>query len=322
MKRFGLILCLGACLTLCGCVGRQANPLLNAEATDVPGAAPALHAAEASPSNATERTATLYFRYGEQAYLAAETRTLTVRRDQTDEQALVEALLDGPSADCPALRALFPDSVRLLELSASGETLYVTFSAELLTGDGIPADWQQQPEWAEEAPLRRRLTMASLACTLTENTGYTAVQVLLRRDGDAQSSFRLERSYFLTGETGVTEPMARQESLLSTPRQTAIRVMEAWRDRDIDALHALIAEPGPSLLELAQRVDEARDMAGYEASAGSVSPPLGRAVVSLTVETADAYGVIQRTESLPLQLTWEDGVWKAPYDALLWLLTK
>ena len=320
MKR--LILCLLCGLLLCGCTARQANPLVEAEATAVPGVEPALHAAEASADNVTEKTVTLYFRYGDQGYLAAETRRVAVRRDQTDERAIVEALLAGPSAEVPTLRALFPDTVRLLDLSAGGDTLFVTFSTELLTADGIPSDWRQLPEWVEEAPLRRRLTMASLVCSLTENTGYTAVQVLLRRDGEAQSAFRLEQSYFLGEGTGVTEPMTRREELLSTPYRAALRVLAAWQTRDVDALRALIAGQPPQALALGERLDGARVLLEFEASAGSVTPPLDKATVNLSFRTADAYGEIQATEAYPLALVWEDGVWKLTDDTLQRLLKR
>ena len=63
-------------------------------------------------------------------------------------------------------------------------------------------------------------------------------------------------------------------------------------------------------------------MVEFTVSEGSVSPELGAAVVCVTLRTADAYGETQETRAFPLRLTYENGVWKIPYDTLLLLLSK
>ena len=226
-KRRGMLAVLLAalCGLLCSCT-RAANPLVQAEATPLPGVEQRLHAATAAEDNAASWDVVLYFRYLDYSMLAGESRTLTVRKDESSEAALVRALLAGPSAGEMNLRRALGEDVGLKEVTASGDMLFITLTNSLLR-DGIPDGWRSDEFWAEEAPVRRRLAMASIADTVMENLPYTRVQILI--DGGESAAIRLDRSYYLTGEQGPADPLSRDESLLLSPYNTAALLMEAWR---------------------------------------------------------------------------------------------
>ena len=171
------VLLAALCGLLCSCT-RAANPLVQAEATPLPGVEQRLHAATAAEDNAASWDVVLYFRYLDYSMLAGESRTLTVRKDESSEAALVRALLAGPSAGEMNLRRALGEDVGLKEVTASGDMLFITLTNSLLR-DGIPDGWRSDEFWAEEAPVRRRLAMASIADTVMENLPYTRVQILI-----------------------------------------------------------------------------------------------------------------------------------------------
>ena len=98
-KRRGMLAVLLAalCGLLCSCT-RAANPLVQAEATPLPGVEQRLHAATAAEDNAASWDVVLYFRYLDYSMLAGESRTLTVRKDESSEAALVRARGDESSS--------------------------------------------------------------------------------------------------------------------------------------------------------------------------------------------------------------------------------
>ena len=137
-KRRGMLAVLLAalCGLLCSCT-RAANPLVQAEATPLPGVEQRLHAATAAEDNAASWDVVLDFRYLDYSMLAGESRTLTVRKDESSEAALVRALLAGPSAGEMNLRRALGEDVGLKEVTASGDMLFITLTNSLLR-DGIP----------------------------------------------------------------------------------------------------------------------------------------------------------------------------------------
>ena len=80
MKRIAAtMLLLVFCFVLSGCTAQMVNPLVKNETTAVPGLNMQLHPASAAEENASQVSVTLYFRFYEEPFLAAETRTLTVK---------------------------------------------------------------------------------------------------------------------------------------------------------------------------------------------------------------------------------------------------
>lgn len=323
VKRLLLGLCLPCCLfLLCGCAA-STNPLKKAEATLVPGLNMKLHDAAASDSNVTTLEVALYYRYLSQPMLAPEYRTLTVRRDESPELALVRALLEGPSSGHSDLKALFPQGTQVEGVAANGSLLYITFS-EAMLDDDIPSDWQQRSEWQTEAPLLRSLAIQSVVASVTESFPYTGVQILVHRRSEMQTSLRLDNAYFLDGSTGLSEPQTRNEALLLTPQNTASIVLAAWQHRDYATLYDLIAnlnegEPKPSYQDVILQLDAFPSLADFYVSAGNVSLTGAQAVI--TAQLSILKNETQSTlVAYPLLLARENGIWKISYQQLLALM--
>lgn len=326
MKPKKLFLALLACCLpglLWGCT-IAANPLERVRATDVPGLSMELHAASASQDNVDTLRASLYYRFGEEPMLAAEPRVLQVRRDESKELVLLRALLQGPSAGHGELKRLFPENVRVESVSAQGGILYITFNEALLQDDRIPSDWRTRPEWAREAPLLRALTIQSAVASITESFPYRGVQILVYNPRQVQSSLRLENAYFLSDLQGLSEPLARDETLLLTPQNTVARLMAAWQTRDYGSLYPYIAngetgEPKPSSQNVSLALDSAPSLGEFSVGGGTVSGDGARSVVSVRYSLLGEGGV-PVSLSYPLPLVRENNIWKITYAQLLALM--
>ena len=305
-------------LLLSGCYG-QLNPLVKNEATDVPDLNEELHAAAADDTNTDQIKATLYFRYLDEPMLAGESRVLTVRRDQRPEQAIIEALIAGPSAGNADLRWLLPDDAEVVGISSRDQVLFVTFN-EAFLDDEIPDDWEADSDWQEEAPLLRKLIIQSIVASITENYPYTGVQFLVHRENQVQTSLRLDNEYFLDGSVGLSEPVSRNESLLLTPQSTVKTLLNAWSQKDFQCLYKYLAQSGkPSYSAFVQALDAAPSAEVLVISGGSVYPDGQTAVVTAYLRLID-----QDTEnqllSYPMQLIRENDVWKMEYETLAALM--
>lgn len=323
-KRMLLMLFLAClCLLLCGCMAKVVDPLVKAESTPAPGLTNRLHAAAASESNVDEVTVSLYYRYMDEPLLAREERTISVRRDESTELALVRALLEGPGAGHSELERLFPEGVRVEGVSARDGIVFVTLSEELLTQEQPPTGWQEDAALAQEWPLRRRLTIASLVASITDSFAYTGVQIMVDRPGEATASLRLENSYFLGGGTGLSDPRAREEALLLTPRTVTLRVMEMWQARDFETLYRYVAfqgengaQPRPAYAKAAEELDGCPPLVSYSVSAGTVIRQGTAAVIAASTQV-NVDGELRDVKNYPLGLKQENGVWKLDFDRLL-----
>ncbi len=303
-----MALLLSAAFVLCGCAA-QVNPLEKAQATAVPGLNMELHAASASDSNVDTLSASLYYRYLNEPFLAAETRLLTVRRDESAELAMIRALLEGPSAGHSDLKPLFPEGVAVESVSQMDGILYVTLNEALLRETG-----------GQATPLLRSLTLQSLVATVTESFPYKGVQFLVHGTGQAQSSLRLPNSYFLSDAAGLSDPLPRDESLLLTPQNTATLLLSAWQALDFETLYSFIAnvengEPKPSYQDVSLRLDAFPALSGFSVAGGSVSRNGDRAVVTAQLTLLKDQDLTAQLV-YPLALIRENDVWKISYADL------
>jgi hypothetical protein len=301
-----------------GCY-EQLNPLVKNEATAAPGLSEELYAAQADDGNVTRIKATLYFRYLDEPMLASENRVLNVRRDQRPEQAIIEALLEGPSAGNADLRRLIPEETQLEGISSSGQVLFVTFN-EAFLDDDIPNNWQTSTAWKEEAPLMRELITQSIAASITESYPYTGVQLLVYRENEVQTSLRLDNTYYLDGSVGLSEPIIRDEALLLTPQSTVKILLNAWSQKDFECMYKYLALNGkPAYSAFVEALDAAPSAEVFTVSGGSVYPDGQTAVVTVYLRLISP-GEDDRLLSYPLQLIREKDVWKMEYTRLTPLL--
>ncbi len=317
-RRLLLLLAVTLPLLLAGC-SAQFNPLVKNEATDAPGLDMQLPAAAANEGNVIRIQATLYFRYLDEPMLAGESRVLTVRRDQRPEQAIMDALLEGPSGSNADLRRLIPADAVVEGLSSRDQVLFITFN-EAFLDDGIPGDWASDDAWKEEAPLIRELITQSIAASVTESCPYAGVQLLVHKQNEVQTSLRLDNEYFLDGSVGLSEPVLRDESRLLTPQTTVKTLLEAWYQKDFERMYKYVAQSDKPLYSVfVEALNSAPSPEVFTVSGGSVNAVGQTAVVTVYLR------LLYRAEdeellSYPLLLTRENDVWKIEYERLAALM--
>lgn len=317
MKRIVLFFSCTVLMFLLSSCALAGNPLERAEATPVPGLPMKLHSATASDENADKMEIALFYRYEQSDMLSSETRTVTVPRDESPEMIAVRQLLAGPQASHTELKRLFPHNTTVLDVHSTDDTLFITLSEDLLN-DGIPEEWNKDPIWKTEAPLRRKLTMQSLVATITENFSYPYVQVMLSANQLHDVSTRLDNSYFLDGRTGLADRLIRDESLLLTMQNTAMTLLKAWQVHDYELLYQFTAPSHaqkPSYSDFIEALEECATLTAYSASAGYSSANGKRATVTLDI----TYRVDEREyhcPAYPLWLVRDNDLWKVPYEEL------
>lgn len=241
MKKLALLALVLSALVLGGC--SAGLPFSGSLTTAVPGIDATLPEAQAPAEQDSQETATLYFRYLDEPFLAQETRLITRSPSRPYELSLLTELLSGPGSHSADLTALFPPGTRVLSTVTQGRTLFVTLSQELLSGYA-----DDKTVSLEEQQLRRLLCMQSIVATITENCDIDQVQILMEQDGSATGSLRLQESYFLVDAQSTTpvEPLKRQDELLLSPLRTAQLLSQLWCQRDWQRLYQYIARKDPS----------------------------------------------------------------------------
>lgn len=295
----------------------------------VPGASglsPLINTGESNPTAGTVE-ATLYFRYRTSGLLARERRVIPVPRSMPEEQAVVNALVEGPGTLSPYLTPLFPAGTQVLSVAAEGETLFITFNDRLMAryADEAPLP---PPEYQEgEGRLRRELAMAGLVNTLTESGRYRAVQVLVRDENYISASMRLSSRYYLHEQETFPPPLTRREGFIHSPEKSAAQFMGAWQAQDWQAALQLVrgveTDPGDSLPTehaLSQRLAQAPRLSSFTITGGTVALDGQSAVVSVSYTLLEDDGAERSIEARPFRLLLQEGIFLVPFDTALRVL--
>lgn len=299
-----LFLGLSGCTTLSDPLSEAAAPL-----SDMHSELPAPIAPQTLRS---QETVTLYFRYLDEPYLAPESREISLAPDQTRETALLSALFAGPDVQSPELISVFPSGVKALSTVRQGRTLFVTLSASIMNPwPDEPADWQADPYWAQEAPLRRRLAMQSLIATITENCDVDTVQVLVEQSGYVTDSLRLRERFYLTTDDAslLAEPLRRDDSLLLTPGNTLQVILTLWQTRDWTRLQRYLA------LNASADLTSLPHLTDFSFTGGAISPDGQTATFTLDA-TLRSGGTESAFTGRILRLRREAGLWRISPDQL------
>ena len=320
MKKM-LMLLLVCMFVLTGCTTTLS--LNGSTATQVPGVQSRLPQAQAPSSLDGRETATLYFRYQDEPFLAPETRIITTSPSRAYETTLLTALLSGPGSHSTELTALFPAGTQVLSTVTQGRTLFVTLSREILSG--YPDDASVTPQ---EQQLRRQLCMQSIVATITENCDIDQVQILVEQTGNATGSLRLQESYFMADpqSTALVGTMSRDESLLLSPGSTMELICHLWRSRDWQRLYQYIALRDPSTgvervnyRDFVTAMENLPMLSAYEISGGSVTQDGTLATYSLSATTLKASRETTHQGCI-LRLCREGGIWRITLSQLTgWL---
>lgn len=228
---------------------------------------------------------TLYFRFADTPVLGMQRAQLDIRREETVATSIVQKLIDGPDIAHENLHGVFPQGTELISVSGDGATAFVTLSNGFLgKPDGAPADWEDLTDWQEEAALRRRLAVQSIALALTEEGRYQRVQLYVAQSDDDIPQ-RIAMAWMDTSVTDPTLVLAacpRDEAAMLTPACALEMIMDAWQQQDWAAIYPLMADTQDNPLPTLSRFET--EMAKREISLLSYSLTPG--TVSLNGQTA------------------------------------
>jgi hypothetical protein len=265
------------------------------------------------PGGSSSQAAVLYFRYQGTPYLGREKRTLLFDPASSYEKALVQALLDGPSAVYAHLVPLFPEGTRVLGTRAQGNILFVTFNENIMnpyTNENNLAD----PLYREgEGRLRRTLAMSALSCTITENTSYAYVQVLVEGAAVRNDSLRLPQSYYLLESDILPPPLSRDEGSIMKPHDAVELMCQKWALKDLTGMGEFITANGDS----SEAWGEIPLLTGYTLSPGTISHDGTSAMVLLSAAMQLNDGTILERGGWPLRLQAAEGIWLIQAESLL-----
>lgn len=280
-----------------------------------------------NPSTGREQAmVTLYYRYRDEAVLAPDARLIAVPAGERAETAAIEELLRGPAADRTEMQAVFAQNTRLVSVTDSQDTLFVTLSKEMLDLPAdVPEGWQEQPVWRETVNTRRRLALYAIVNTVTGMGLYSRVQILVDM-GDGQGE-RVRRSQVgFAGEPGdsqLLEPLGLKADLILTPKNTLLQAMRAAEAKDWERLYYYLssqADGNAQNYTLQEFINWGASWNGslsfYQVHDELVAYDGQTALVTLDMRmTLKDGGMLEKTD-VPMRLVQENGLWKVYYPSL------
>jgi hypothetical protein len=181
-----------------------------------------------------EADVTMYYRLaGEEALLALD-QTITVRANEYVEEAIMRQLIEGPPAFLTDLVPVFPAGTRLVDVSSEGAILYVTLSAELLNASS-------DAKTREEIDIERRMAIYAIVNSVTSNSLYSRVQVMVDMDG-VGSGTRIPGSLLGFDSLQLLEPMRFSSDVIATPKSIVEFALAHMSDQELTQAYSLFLE--------------------------------------------------------------------------------
>ena len=274
-------------------------------------------------ANTVDKQVTLYFKYADENMLAGETRIIDVPVNERIEMAVLEEVLKGPSQDNPELTSVIPKNAAIIDVTDSGEYLFVTLSKEFITESALATVDIADPAALETAKQDMNLAIYSIVDTLIELGGFSRIQILV----DTNDSGRGERISLSdigddSTEGGTLEPLGWNGTLLMTPDNTVELLMEAFAKRDYETLYALIAYNSSDGTSKPSREDFISDLSSqsvtmeeYYVLDSVVSSDANSVIVAVSFSLKSQDGDTTVKDNIILQLLRERDLWKADYTS-------
>ena len=312
MKKFWFVIAIIMMMTIftVGCTGRNTE----SAAQDIN--------PKAEAASKDTKDVTLYFSYNGEYMLAGETRTIDVPVNETLETAVVQALIDGPSADRDELVGLFWDDVELVNTETNGNILLVTlneaFASGVPDGDIILED--------TDAAQQKKLAIKAIVNTIVEMGTYSRVQIYVDRENGTGRITKAEAGWVDEGG-GLLDPQGRDAELILTPENTLYKALDLYGKKDWAALYDFTAATSPDgaqkpdIDEFSEALDNADNvLQSFFVNGLSVFYDGQTAVVMLdyTIKTREGHTV--KDTNVPILLVREKDIWKVSYHALLGVL--
>ena len=303
-------------LVLAGCAAPQPNTSAN-----TPDINP-----KAEAANKDTLDVALYFCYRGESLLAAETRTIDVPVSATLEEAVIKALIAGPSAGQNELSGLFWEGVTLAVdgISSNGNILFVTLSEEF-----VSTQPKQDDLVLENAsiPEQKLLALKSIASTIVEMGSYSSVQIYVDRGSGLGGRITQAEAGLDETSTASLEPLGRDGKLLLTPENTLAQALDAFSKKDWKRLYNFTAYTSPDGTQKPD-IDVFSETLGepgntletYLVVDSNVSYHGQTAVVMLNCAIKTREGDTVENMNTPVVLVRESYIWKVSYISILDIL--
>jgi len=265
---------------------------------------------------------TLYFKHYLADYLVPEKRVVQ-KGSQSIEYVIMSELLKGPTFERVAV---MPPSVKLLDVTRNGDTVFVNLSEEF-TGDIDLAAMHKEtvPEDKKEGVLAqmKRLCVYSIINSLTELDGVNRVKILVNNRALTYEEMGIELIATQTANVGKDTPvmaLTRNKNFILTPSEAVRQVFDSLvGEPDWERIDAFLARKNTDgserpPIEEVQKIYSAY-VAGLEFDSENFImseeiKPDGEAFVTVTYAIKYANGKKESRDSDVLRLVNEDGIWK------------
>lgn len=303
------------CIMLCGCSSQQYYGGIK-ERTDGLEYAYTQDILPESQDNAygDKVTATLYYRYLSENLLAGVEKEFHVTAENTLEEMVVQALIDGPQDNSYQYNALINPDTELVSVKEQSGHLSITLSSEFAEriDEDIIAD-----------AARRRLAVQSIVNSVTSIGNYSRVLILIDENntGNGERMTYAEAGWEEFGERTI-EPMELDTTVILTPENVLDIVLSAIVEKDYGRMEYYLAGQDydgitrPGYEEFTGILDAKPSIVGFElTSPVVVSGDGNRAVATVSITYIDAAGKTAELTGLPIRML-REGVWKVSFRAL------
>lgn len=273
--------------------------------------------------SAQTQEATVYYRISNEALLAPMLMRFELNIGQTLEEAVIQALIDGPQ-DSHDMTGVIPNGTQVVSVKEQHGYLEVTLSKEFLdVANDVPSGWEKNPQWAQEVNLRRLLAAYSIINSITDLGLHNAVLILIDVNGDGNGQ-RVERSSFgLSSSAGEPiEPLCRNTALIQTPESAVSTVIAAINNRQSSTLARFVSfgDQQTTSQLIADTLLTVTFSAGQVSGDTIVRQDGAEAIVTLDCEFSQTGGLTQTIIAAPVRVVREDYIWKVDFDSLCALI--
>lgn len=274
---------------------------------------------KAESANKDTSKITLYYSYKGQQLLASETRSIDVPVSEKVENAVIRALIEGPSADRNQLVGLFWDGVKLVNVKDNADILFVTLSEEFVStdpatpvlGEGTVAD-------------RKKLAIYSIVNTVIEMGTYSSVQFYVENKSGNQPITESDAGFGVSQER--LDPLTWENQYILTPENTLREALDSYNKKDWTELYNYTAYMNldgtvkPDSADFTAALAETgNSLVSYNPIGVNVASDGQSAVVMLDYTIKTPNGDIEKSK-VPVKLVREEEIWKISYSSVVNLL--
>jgi len=268
-----------------------------------------------------ERKWALYYRMSDENFLVRVMRSCDINKSL--EESLIEALIKGPERGLKDLTGVFHTDTRIIRTDSEGDTLLLTLSYHFLEAPSeAPPDLQANPRHIRpksDIYLQRRLALASIVSTITEETQYTAVQLIVTSDENDTLGRRISKADLFESEPDEPDELLaqekRSEEYLLTHYNAAEIILNSIKSKKYNTLYKFVSGSPSESKFFFEMYDYDYALMDFTLSSGMVSNDGQNAILIADLHFESAGGE-RYVEQYSMRIEQENSLWKIKYETL------